>query len=82
MSIPDTGMGMIPLDGWGRNGAAVSTNGAAVPSDFQVHSPTDPAQGDVVADPAVFEGKSEQICGCSKCYIFYKIMTSWQKILP
>ncbi|KAK3777956.1 hypothetical protein RRG08_018277 [Elysia crispata] len=50
-------MGMIPLDGWGRNGAAVSTNGAAVASDFLVHSPTDPAQGVVVADPVVFEGK-------------------------
>ena len=57
-------MGMIPFDGCGRNGAAVSTNGAAVASDFLVHSHTDPAQGVVVADPVVFEGKSERICGC------------------
>ena len=79
MSIPDTGMGMIPFDGWGRNSAAVSINGAAVASDFLVHSPTDPAQGVVVADPAVFEGKSERTCGCSKCSILYKVMTSWHK---
>ncbi|KAK3777955.1 hypothetical protein RRG08_018276 [Elysia crispata] len=55
-------MGMIPFDGWGRNSAAVSINGAAVASDFLVHSPTDPAQGVVVADPAVFE-RSEKCCG-------------------
>ncbi|KAK3771434.1 hypothetical protein RRG08_011369 [Elysia crispata] len=54
-------MGMIPFDGWGRNGAAVAANTAAVSangaSDFLVNSPTDTAQGVVVAefDPAVFE---------------------------
>ena len=44
----------------------VCANGA---SDFLVHSPTDPAQGVVVAefDPAVFEGKSEKIFDGSKC---------------
>ena len=59
--------------GEGGNGAALAANTAAISandaSDFLVHSPTDPAQGVVVAefDPAVFEGKSERICGCSKC---------------
>ncbi|KAK3743632.1 hypothetical protein RRG08_030755 [Elysia crispata] len=46
------------------NTAAISANDA---SDFLVHSPTDPAQGVVVAefDPAVFEGMEEGItAGC------------------
>ena len=35
-----------------------------------------------MADPVDFENKSERTCGCSKCSIFYRVMTSWQKILP
>ena len=66
-------MGIIPFDGWGRNGAAVAANTAAVsangPSDFLASSPSQTAQGVVLAefDPAVFEGKSKQTCDCSKC---------------
>ena len=66
-------MGAIPFDEWGRNGAAVAANTATVSangaSHFLANSPTDTAQGVVLAefDPAVYEGKSEQTCDCSKC---------------
>ncbi|KAK3751446.1 hypothetical protein RRG08_051171 [Elysia crispata] len=65
--IEDTGMGTIPFDGWGRNGAAVAANTATVSangaSHFLANSPTDTAQGVVLAefDPAVFEDMEEGI---------------------